>query len=338
MTNEVYMMRAMIINQYGDASVFQPQEMPVPTISPNQILVKVYASGFNPKDSMQRKGAFYDPLPAVLHSDFSGTVEAVGEHVTDFNLGDKVYGSAGGIAGQQGSLADYVAVDAAQVAIMPSNLTFIQAAALPLVAITAWEGLIDKAKVNAGDHVLVHGGTGGVGHIALQLAKSQGAIVSTTIGNDSVADIAYRLGAQNVINYRNNTVAQYVDAFTEGRGFDIVFDPVGGENFASAVEGAKFNGHVISTQMFGEFNLAAAASKALSLDLVLMLIPLIHGSGRAHHGEILKNITQLVEAGKITPLLHDEVFSISDVSRAHQAFESGEVTGKLVLGNDSWGL
>ena len=329
-------MRAIIIKEYGDASVFQTEEMAVPVIKANQILIKVYASGLNQKDIMQRQGAFYDALPAVLHSDFAGTVEAIGNSVGGFNIGDKVYGCAGGITGQQGSLADFIAVDAVQVANMPANLDFVQAAALPLVAITAWEGLIDKAQVKAGDMVLIHGGTGGVGHIALQLAKTKGAIVSTTVSEDAAADIARALGADSVFNYTSRTVADYVSEATKNNGFDIVFDPVGGGNFANSVEAVRANGHLISTQLFGEFDLSAAASKALSLDLVLMLIPLTQGIGRAHHGEILKNITKLVEADRIKPLLHREVFTFSNVGLAHQALENGEVTGKLVLVNDSW--
>jgi len=329
-------MRAMVIKEYGDASVFQAEELPVPAIKTDQVLVKIHASSLNAKDTMQRTGAFYDPLPAVLHSDFAGTVEALGDSVSDFNVGDNVYGCAGGIAGLQGALADFVAVDAVQVAKMPANMDFIHAAALPLVAITAWEGLIDKARVKQGDKVLVHGGAGGVGHIALQLAKSEGAFVSTTVGDDIAASVASTLGADKVFNYKSNEVADYVNETTEGKGFDIVFDPVGGGNFIKSVEAARANGHLIGTQMFGEFDLSAAASKALSLDLVLMLIPLAEGAGRAHHGRILKNITKLVEADLIKPLLHSKVYTFSDVGLAHQAFENGEVSGKLVLQNDSW--
>ncbi|QUM76160.1 zinc-binding dehydrogenase [Moritella sp. 24] len=329
-------MRAMAINEYGNASVFQAVEMAKPDAKVEQLLVKIHATSLNPKDVMQRSGAFYDALPTVLHSDFAGTVEVVGDSVEGFNVGDKVYGCMGGIAGNQGALADYMAVDAVQVAKMPSNLSFSQAAALPLVAITAWEGLVDKANVQPGEQVLVHGGTGGVGHVVVQLAKAKGAIVTTTIANDGAVNLAQTLGADNVVNYKNEKVAEYVERLTHGTGFDIVFDPVGGANFASSVEATKLNGQLASTQLFGEFNLAGAASKALSLHLILMLIPLTQGVGRAHHGEILNEITQLVEAGKIKPLVHDEVFSFSNVSAAHQAFEDGKVRGKLVLENDSW--
>lgn len=329
-------MRAMIIKEYGDSNVFQALEIPVPDVESNQILVKVHATSLNPKDAMQRTGAFYDPVPAVLHSDFSGTVEVLGDSVSDFKVGDKVYGCAGGIGGQQGALADFMAVDAQQVAKMPANLDFVHAAALPLVAITAWEGLIDKAQVQSGDKVLIHGGTGGVGHIALQLAKAKGAIVTTTVGDDAAASTASTLGADNTCSYKDTKVSDYVDEFTEGNGFDIVFDPVGGSNFPNSAEAARSNGHVISTQMFGEFDLSAAASKALSLHMVLMLIPLTQGTGRAHHGEILKNIAELAEAGLIKPLMHSKVYSFSDVGLAHQAFENGEVSGKLVLENDTW--
>lgn len=232
-------------------------------------------------------------------------------------------------------MADFIAVDAAQVARMPSNLDYAQAAALPLVAITAWEGLVDKARLKSGDKVLVHGGTGGVGHLALQLAKINGAQVTASVGTGEGANVATTLGADNVVNYKDAQVADYVSEFAEG-GFDIVFDSVGGENFHKVVEAARFNGQVVGTQMFGEFNLAAAASKALSVHLVLMLVPLIHGVGRAHHGEILNKIARLVEEGSVKPLLHQNIFTFSDVAKAHQAFENGEVRGKLVLINDSW--
>lgn len=329
-------MRVMIISEYGDASVFQAQRQVIPEINADQVLVKVYATSLNPKDLMQRQGAFYDPLPAVLHSDFAGTIESVGESVTGYKVGDKVYGVAGGIAGQQGALADFMAVDAVQIAKMPFNLNFSQAAALPLVAITAWEGLVDKAHVKGGDQVLVHGGTGGVGHIAVQLAKARGAIVTTTVGSDTAADTVKAFGVDSIVNYKSEDVAEYVGRLTNGAGFDIVFDPVAGPNFAKSVEAAKVNGQVISPQLFGEFDLVGAASKALSVHMILMLIPLTQGIGRARHGEILKEITALVEAGEIKPLVHDTVFNFSDVGSAHQAFEDGGISGKLVLENDSW--
>ncbi|MER8786243.1 alcohol dehydrogenase catalytic domain-containing protein, partial [Mesorhizobium sp. M1006] len=184
-----------------------------------EVLVRVRASGVNPLDTKIRAGAAAHakhPLPAILGIDLAGVVEQVGPSVTAFKRGDEVFGMTGGVGGNQGSLAQFAAVDARLLAPKPTNLSMREAAALPLVFITAWEGLVDRAKVSAGQKVLVQGGAGGVGHVAIQIAKAFGAEVYAT---DAAAKkpLIERLGAV-AIDYREKTVEQYVAEYTDGRG------------------------------------------------------------------------------------------------------------------------
>lgn len=174
-------MRAMVIDRQGPSSVFHEAERPCPQTRPGHVLIRVRASSVNPVDYKIRSGMPIAPdFPAVLHGDVAGEVVEVGEGVSDFAVGDAVYGCAGGVSGTQGALAEYMLADARLLAPKPSNLSMEQAAALPLVGITAWEGL-ERTRVIAGANVLVHGGTGGVGHMALQLARTLGATITTTV-------------------------------------------------------------------------------------------------------------------------------------------------------------
>src|SRR5215470_9844614 len=162
---------------------FRKTSLPIPAIGPNQVLVRIKASGVNPIDTKIRAGKAAhakQSLPAVLGLDMAGIVEKVGPEVTGFKAGDEVYGMVGGVGGLQGTLAEYIATDAELLARKPKNLSMRQAAALPLVAITAWEGLVDRAQVSSGQRVLVQGGAGGTGHVAVQLARALGAGVHAT--------------------------------------------------------------------------------------------------------------------------------------------------------------
>ena len=176
-------MKAMVLNQYGEQSAFESAEVAKPSAQPGQVIVRVAATSINTVDTMIRQMGKDLPLspdlPAVLGMDFAGTIEAVGEGVTDFAPGDEVYGCAGGLADLQGALAEFMPADARLIAHKPKSLSMREAAALPLVGITAFEGL-QRAGVKAGQNVLVHGGTGGVGHLAVQLAKHFGANVYST--------------------------------------------------------------------------------------------------------------------------------------------------------------
>jgi NADPH2:quinone reductase len=255
----------------------------------------------------------------------------VGEGVSAFKPGDEVYACAGGVKGLGGAIAEFLLADAALVAKKPKSLSMREAAALPLVSITAWEGLIDRAKVHAQQNVLIYGATGGVGHIGLQLAKWAGAKVFATASSEKKMAIARELGADVVINYREQTVEEYVTEHTDGKGFDIVFDTVGNDNLQNAFKAAALNGTVVSTLALSTQDLSLVHAKGLTLHVVYMLIPMLHGVGRTHHGEILSKLAQLVDEGNVRPLLAPKSFSFADVAEAHRYAESGQAMGKVTL-------
>ncbi|MEM8542266.1 MAG: zinc-binding dehydrogenase, partial [Pseudomonadota bacterium] len=214
----------------------------------------------------------------------------------------------------------------------PNNLSMREAAALPLVAITAYEGLT-RAGIKQCQKVLVHGGSGGVGHIALQLAKHFGADVYSTGGGDKQLALIEQLGATG-INYKTESVEQYVDQYTDGSGFDLVFDSVGGENMLKSFEAAALNGQVASTVSLCELDLTLAHFKGLSLHVVFMLIPMLHNFKREQHAEILANLTQIVESGGLKPVLDEERYSLAQAGAAHARLESRQAMGKVVIENE----
>src|SRR5260370_719630 len=210
----------------GQGAAFRIAPVPRPALQPGQVLVRIAASAINPLDLKIRAGQAAharQPLPAILGIDLAGIVEAVGDGVTNFRPGNEVYGMTGGVGGLQGSLAQYAAVDAAVRGPKPANLVMRETAALPLIFITAWEGLVDRAAVHSGQKVLIHGGAGGVGHVAIQIARALGAEVFAT-GSAASADFIERLGAI-AIDYRQMSVEDYVTVHTGGAGLPHVLDP-----------------------------------------------------------------------------------------------------------------
>ncbi|MEL7076039.1 MAG: zinc-dependent alcohol dehydrogenase family protein [Cyanobacteria bacterium J06582_2] len=328
-------MKAMLIKSYGEDAEFEPVEIAKPQVKAGHVLVKIAASSVNTVDTMIRKMGKELPLspktPAILGMDFSGTVEAVGEGVSTYSIGDEVYGCAGGLADLPGTLADYIVADANLIAHKPKTLSMLEAAALPLVAITAYEGLT-RAGIKQGQKVLVHGGSGGVGHVALQLAKHFGADVYSTGGGDRQLALIEQLGATG-INYKTESVEEYVAKHTGGTGFDLVFDSVGGANMLNSFEAAALNGQVASTVSMCELDLTLAHFKGLSLHVVFMLIPMLHNFKREQHGSILRNLTQIVESGGLKPVLDEGHYSLAQAGQAHARLESGQAMGKVVIKN-----
>lgn len=327
-------MKAMIIKSHGSSDVFEPAVIDKPALKAGNVLVKIAATSVNTVDTMIRQmgndlGPLTPPLPSVLGMDFAGVIEEVGDGVTGFSVGDEVYGCAGGLADLPGTLAEYMLADAKLIAHKPKSLSMQEAAAIPLVGITAYEGLI-RAGVNQGQKVLVHGGSGGVGHIALQLANYLGADVYSTGGGESQVELIEKLGATG-INYRTQTVADYVDAYTQGKGFDVVFDSVGGPNIANSFEAACLNGQVATTVSMVEMDLTTAHFKGLSLHVVFMLIPMLHDHKREEHGEILTKLAEIADAGKLTPVLDPQAFTLEEVAKAHDRLSSGKAIGKVVI-------
>jgi alcohol dehydrogenase len=326
-------MKAMLLNEYGDNAEFQPAELPQPSAKAGHVVVRVAATSVNTVDTMIRlmgKDLAISPdLPAVLGMDFSGTIEAVGAGVTDFAPGDEVYGCAGGLADLQGTLAQFMLADARLIARKPETLSMREAAALPLVGITAFEGL-QRAGARAGQKVLVHGGAGGVGHVAVQLARHLGADVYATASGGKPMDIIENYGA-TPIDYKTEKVADYVARHTNGAGFDVVFDSVGGANMTNSFAAAALNGQVATTVSLLELDLTPAHFKGLSLHVVFMLIPMLYDHKREEHGAMLAELAGIVDAGALRPLLDETQFDLLEVGKAHDHLTSGQAIGKVVV-------
>lgn len=325
------LMQALIVDAVD--APFRSAEIERPVPAAGQVLVRIHASGINPLDTKIRAGRAEharQPLPAVLGIDLAGVVEAVGAGVTRFAVGDAVYGMATGIGGAQGSLAQYAAVDARLLAPKPANLTMREAAALPLVTITAWEGLVDRAQLRAGQSVLVHGGAGGIGHVAVQLALARGARVFAT-GTAEQAGVIEAYGA-TPIDYQRESVADYVATHTGGAGFDVVFDTVGGATLDASFQAARvYGGHVLSALGWGTHALAPLSFRAASYSGVFTLLPLLTGQGRERHGEILAEAAALAEAGRLQPRLDERRFGLADIEAAHALVAQGHARGKVVV-------
>jgi len=286
-------MKALVLNGFN--TPFELKEIAKPVAQKGEVLVKIMASGVNPLDLKIKSGHAAHAQPkmpgAILGIDMAGVVTAVGEDVTDFAVGDEVYGMVGGIAGVQGTLAEYAAVDADLLAIKPANLTFKEAAALPLITITAWEALVDRANIGPGSTVLVHGGAGGVGHIAIQIAVSKGAAVYTTVSPEQAA-VVRNYGAIPIDRTKYD-VEGYVAEFTKGEGFDVILDTIGGAVLDASFTAVKrYTGHVVSILGWGSHSLAPLSFRGASYSGVFTLYPLISGNGRRHHGEILTETTK----------------------------------------------
>jgi len=332
------MLKAMLVHSYGDASVFRESEMDRPTIKKGYVLIKVMASSVNPIDVKIRAGAVpaaSAELPAVLHGDVAGVIEEVGEGVDNFKAGDEVFGCAGGFKGTGGALAEYMLADARLLAHKPKNITMKQAAVLPLVSITAWDALFEKGNISAGQKVLIHGGTGGVGHVAIQLAKWKGAEVYTTVSSNEKAKIAKSLGADTVINYKEESISEYVEKYTQGNGFQTVFDTVGGTNLDKSFQAAAIHGTVLAIAARSTHDLSPMHAKGLSLHVTFMLLKIIDESSRKEHGAILQKIAEIVANGELNPLVDEEEFSFTEADKAHEYFEAGKAIGKVSLTN-SW--
>jgi NADPH:quinone reductase len=323
-------MRAYVVEHPGEA--FTEVDLPRPVPSAGQVLVRVHASGVNPLDTKIRAGKAAhakQPLPAVLGLDMAGVVEEVGPLVTAFRPGDEVYGMVGGVGGLQGTLAEIVVANADLIALKPKSLSMREAAALPLITITAWEGIVDRAGVHGGQKVLVHAGAGGVGHIAVQLAKAFGAEVFATVSTGK-QHVVEEFGA-TTIDYRTLSTEQYVAIHTEGQGFDVVYDTVGGATIdASFLAVKRYTGHVVSCLGWSTHSLAPLSFRGATYSGVFTLMPLLTGLGQAHHGTILREAAALAEGGKLRPLLNKQRFSSAEIDAAHALVESGAL-GKVVV-------
>jgi NADPH2:quinone reductase len=288
-------MNAMVLERFGEPLALRAVAKPSP--GKGEILVKIVASGINPLDVKIHDGAGKHArvnVPAILGIDLAGVVETTGDSITQFTIGDEVFGMTGGVASIDGSLAEYAVVDADLVALKPTTLSMREAAALPLAFITAWEGLVDRAHLQAGQSLLVHGGAGGVGNICVQLGRALGATVFAT-GSLRDLEVIESSGA-TPIDYRASPVNEYISDATGGAGFYVVYDTVGGAVLDASFRAARLNGgHVVSCFGFGTHELAPLSFRAATYSGVYSLLPLLTGNGRKHHGSILREAWALAE-------------------------------------------
>jgi NADPH:quinone reductase-like Zn-dependent oxidoreductase len=307
-------MLAVAFDEPGGPEVLKLVERDRPVPGPTEILVRVHAAGVNPVDWKTRAvGTLYLPGDGIVGWDVSGVVEAVGLGVTLFQPGDEVYGMPG-FPRMVGGYAQYVAAPARHFAPKPAGLDHVRAAALPLAALTAWQGLVDMAGLREGQRVLVHAAAGGVGHLAVQIAKAYGAYV---IGTASAGkhEFVRELGADEVIDYRAVDFASVVSDV------DVVIDPIAGDYQERSLSVLRDGGTLITLPARVTRSIAAAAA-ARSIRAAFHLV---EPDRRA-----LLAVTELVETGRLRVHV-DEVFPLADAAKAHELGETGRTTGKLVL-------
>jgi NADPH:quinone reductase len=313
-------MRAMVMPRFGGPELFERRDVPKPTPGPGEVLVRVIASGTNPVDAKIRAHGTWAGItpPAILGSDVAGIVEQVGPGVTDLAVGDEVYYTPEVFGNHAGSYAEYNVASAAIVAKKPKNLSFVEAAAVPLAGGTAWEALVERLKVTVAETVLIHGGAGGVGSFAVQIARAAGARVLATAGPDNQQTLK-ELGADVPINYRSQDPAAVALQETGGQGVEVVFDTVGGELIARSLA---------ATRPFGR--LACILTPAGDLSSIYTRNLTLHGVFLTRQRARLEAMARLIERGEMKPLV-DEVLPLEQVRRAHERLDSGHGRGKIVL-------
>ncbi len=329
-------MKAVTITTGGGPGVLQQTTLATPDIqTPTQVRVRLHAAGINPIDTKIRSAPERFPLtlPAIPGCDGAGVIEALGENAGDWQVGDEVYFSQPGFMGRQGTYAEYAVVDAALLAPKPASLDFKAAAAAPLVLITAWEALHDRARIQSGQSVLVHAGAGGVGHVAIQLAKQAGCRVIATVSNDEKAAFVKQLGADDTINYRDEDVVARVMALTEGQGVNMAFDTVGGTVLQSCFACVRPYGDVVTIlQPTVDTDWSEARKRNLRFSFELMLSPVMLGleEAKAHQGAILRQCAALFDGGKLAVTVAAS-YPLDRVVDAHEYLEAWHPMGKLVL-------
>ncbi|BAZ42636.1 putative zinc-binding oxidoreductase [Calothrix sp. NIES-4101] len=328
-------MKAVLMTAAGNPEVLQLQEVPKPSPQTTEILVKLKAAGINPIDTKLRKrGTFYpDKMPAIIGCDGAGIVEAIGAGVTKFRVGDEVYFCNGGLGAHQGNYAEYTTIDEKFAAKKPASLSFAEAAAAPLVLITAWEALYDRGRLAPGDKVLIHAGAGGVGHVAIQLAKLKGAMVATTVRSPDKINFVRELGTDEAINSQETDFVQAALNWTNGEGVDLLFDTIGGEIFSQSFPAVRVYGDIV-TILEPDVNTSwkIARNRNLRISLELMLTPMLQGivEAQQYQAEILEQCASWMDKGELKIHVSHE-FPLQDAAKAHQLLENGSMTGKIVL-------
>ena len=329
-------MRCVQMTAMGGPEVLRIADLPRPEPGPGQVRVRLAAAGVNPVDTKIRAKGLLDPeaaLPAILGCDGAGTVDTLGQGVTGIEPGQRVLFMNGGIGLAPGNYAEYTTVDARFVVPIPEGVEDVEAAAMPLVALTAWEALFDRARLEAGEWVLIHGGAGGVGHVAIQLARQAGARVMTTVGDDDKAGIAQALGAEAVLRYREEDFVESARHRTGGEGVAVVLDTVGGETCTRSLHALAIYGRLVSILALpGEMDWQYARLHNLSVAQEWMLSPMLLGreDHRLHQTAILGECAARMADDRLE--LHVAgTYPLEQAAEAHRRLEAGGMRGKLVL-------
>ena len=314
-------MKAMALTRFGGADSFELREFPDPRPGPRQVRVAVHATSINPLDYQIRRGDYADQvaLPAIIGHDVSGVVDQIGSDVTEFRIGDEVYYTPRIFDGP-GSYAEYHLADVDIVARKPVNISHAEAASVSLVGVTVWEGLVERARLQVTETVLIHGGAGGVGAIAVQVAKAVGArVLATARGSDTA--LVEGLGASAVIDFEHEDDVDAVNRLTDGKGVDVVLDTLGRDTLSRSPRILRENGRVVTlvdTAM--PQNLIDAWGRNATYHFVFS----------RQSSNKLDALTRLIERGLVVPQVGLE-FPLEDVARAHARAEEGRMKGKIVL-------
>lgn len=328
-------MKAMQLAEYGPNSMFKLVELPIPKPSKGEVLIRVSATSVNWADVKAKELGnlldFSPSLPGVFGMDVSGTVEEIGDGVQKFKKGDRIYGCVGGVKHLNGTNAEFIVADQRLIAKAPQSLAQNVAAGLPLVSITAWEGLHDRAKIKRGENLLVIGGAGGVGHIACQLGIHLGANVTATTRTQEEKDFLSSVGVKSFIEIDKQDLVTEAMRISKGKGFDVVYDTVGSENILRGFECARRNGQIVTTVSLATLDLTLAHIKGLTLHVVYMLMPMMYDEHRETHGVFLEKLSMLVDEKAVTPRIHPQKFSLTQLNEAYGVIDRGEARGKLII-------
>ena len=332
-------MRAVLMTAVGGPEVLKLTDLPDPEIAgDHDVLVRLRAAGINPVDyKLRAHGTFGNTLPAILGWDGAGVVDRTGPAVTRVRPGDEVYFCDGGFGPTPGTYAELKVVDERYLARKPARLSFVEAAAAPLVTITAWEALRERARVSSGQSVLVQAGAGGVGHMSVQIARLAGARVATTVSPGPKAELAASLGAELCIDYRHEDVGERLRAWTGTDGADVVHDTVGGKTFTACFTLVRPYGDLVSNveSPFQDAAITALHNRNLRVSFTWMPAPSVFGwpEQRERQRSILEQAAASFDAGDLR-IQVGATFPLAQAADAHRALETGQVIGKAVLTMD----
>jgi len=328
-------MKVIQLEQHGEPDLLKIADVNTPEIeNPTEIRVKLKAASVNPIDSKLRAGEYpIDTFPAILGCDAAGIVEQIGINVTRVNEGDEVYFFHGGIDGIQGNYAEYKVLDERFVALKPKSQNFTQAAAAPLILLTAWEALFDRAHLAKDKTVFINAGAGGVGHVAIQIAKQCGAQVCTTVSNEKKAAFVKDLGADFIINYKEQDLVEAIMEWTNNQGVEIAMDNVGGAAIQEIFPAICHCGELVTLlQPDNSIDWSVARFSNIRFSFEVMLSPLLFNliDAQIHQTWILEQCAKIIDNGNLQIHVSDKL-SLEEAAKAHRQIETGHTMGKIIL-------